>query len=159
MIILGIDPGYDRLGWAILQKYQRQTHFVEAGLIQTTKHDALPVRLHQVQLGIEAILKQFSPDIAVVEELFFSNNQKSVIAVAQSRGVVLAALEHHGVAIHEYTPNQIKSIVTGSGSADKKAVEKMVRLQVPKIPAGLIDDTLDAVAGAYAYACDQTYGK
>lgn len=158
MTILGIDPGYDRLGWALLKKEAHTITFVDAGLIQTKKTDTHPERLHQVFLEIEVVLKQHSPDVAVVEELFFSNNQKTVIAVAQSRGVVIASLAMYPIVIHEYTPSEIKAIVTGDGRADKKAVEKMVRLQLKNIPLGLIDDTLDAVAAAYAYACDQTYG-
>ncbi len=158
MIILGIDPGYDRLGWAVLEKNGKQTTFIAAGLVQTQKKDLLSARLLQVWDGIEEVITTYTPQVAVVEELFFSNNQKSVIAVAQSRGVIIVSLASHRVDIKEYTPPQIKAIVTGDGRADKKAVEKMVRIQLENIPEGLIDDTLDAVACAYAYACDNSYG-
>lgn len=158
MRILGIDPGYDRLGWAVIEKKGVSIVFIDAGLIQTEKKDALPQRLSQIFTGVTDIIEKYHPDDASVEELFFSNNQKTVIAVAQSRGVVIACLAAHAVSIHEYTPMQIKSIASGDGHADKKSVEKMMRLQLSGIPSGLIDDTLDAVAAAYAYAVDKSYG-
>lgn len=158
MTIVGIDPGYDRLGWAVLLKTEKAISFVDAGLIQTNKKDLLPDRLHGIFNDLTTILEKYRPEIASVEELFFSNNQKTVIAVAQSRGVVIACLAHNAVNIVEYTPSEIKAIAAGDGRADKKAVEKMIRLQLQGIPKGLIDDTLDAVAAAYAYAVDASYG-
>jgi crossover junction endodeoxyribonuclease RuvC len=148
MLILGIDPGYDRLGWGVVDKAGGKYAFVSCGIIQTHKTNSHSARLHQIYEELSEVIEEHKPNACVVEDLFFSNNAKSAIKVAQARGVILLTCQKAGLEINELTPPQIKLAVTGNGRADKKAVEKMVRLQLPKLPTKLIDDTLDALAAA-----------
>lgn len=148
MLILGIDPGYDRLGWGIVDKTSGKYAFVACGIIQTHKTKSHPARLYQIYEELSQVIADHKPTACVIEDLFFSNNAKSAIKVAEARGVILLACQETGLEISELTPPQIKLAVTGNGRADKKAVEKMLRLQLPKLPLKLIDDTLDALAAA-----------
>lgn len=165
MVILGIDPGYERLGWGIIRK-TRTTSYVSCGLIETKSSPASDAsnasvrRLREVASQIDALLRQYAPDVIAIESLFFFNNQKTVIGVAQARGAILATIGRWSqtVEVREFTPLQIKSIVAGDGQASKKAVEKMVRLQLLDVPGGLKDDTLDALACALAVAYTPSHG-
>lgn len=148
MIIVGIDPGFDRVGWGVLEKKAGRFSFVSCGIIQTKKTMPLPDRLMVVEEEIGKILREFKPQQVVIESLFFSTNVKTAIDVAQARGVIVLTSAKYTNSILEKTPSQIKSAVTGNGNADKKAVEKMVRLLVPRVPDKLQDDTLDALAAA-----------
>lgn len=150
MIILGIDPGYDRMGWGIIDRATNTTTYVACGILQTQKTDTYLSRLLTICSDLHALLEQFHPDIIVIESLFFATNKKTAIDVAQARGAILLTCAKSGVQVQEYTPLQIKSRVTGDGRADKKAVEKMVRLQLSGVPERLLDDTLDALACALA---------
>lgn len=150
MTILGIDPGYDRLGWGVIEKKNNTFTLLGCGIIQTPKTDTDPSRLSAIHRQLTAVVGQYKPGIAAVEGLFFSKNKTSVIQVAQARGVILSVLDLSGVSIEEYTPSQIKSSVTGNGQADKKMVEKMLRLQLKNVPEKLLDDTIDALAIALA---------
>ncbi len=148
MKILGIDPGYERLGWGVLSREHGVYTYIDSGCIRTSKTDSDARRLADLSLKLHTIITHYSPDQAVVESLFFSNNQKTALLVAQARGVILSQLAIEGVKVLERTPPQIKSAVTGDGQADKKAVEKMVRLQIKGIPEDVLDDTIDALAAA-----------
>ncbi len=148
MLILGIDPGFDRVGWGVLEKKAGRFSFVSCGIIQTKKTMPLSERLMVVEEEIEKVFKEFVPQQVVIESLFFSTNVKTAIDVAQARGVIMLTSAKYCDVVIEKTPMQIKSVVTGDGHADKKAVEKMVRLQVPGVPNKLQDDTLDALAAA-----------
>lgn len=154
MIIIGIDPGFDRLGWAVgkLEKNHR-LNLLSFGLIQTDKKDELLQRYMQVDKELGEILDEFRPESAAIETLFFFKNQKTVMQVAESRGVILSALLRRQIQVAQYTPRQIKAAVAGDGSADKKGVEKLVRLQLA-IPTTMeiIDDTYDALAALLTHA-------
>ena len=149
-MILGIDPGYDRCGWAIVTKTPLSLSLVACGLIETKKQDEHATRLVGIADGIRSVIEQYHPTKAVVEKLFFSTNVKTALPVAEARGVILLECARARLAIQELTPKQIKSQAAGDGSANKQAVEKMVRLQVKKIPEKLIDDVIDAIAVAIA---------
>ena len=97
------------------------------------------------------IIENFKPDIAAIEKLFFFRNRTTVMPVAHARGVILTALEKHGVEIAEYTPMEVKQVLTGYGRADKKEVERMVKisLETEKLPK--LDDTVDAIAIAICH--------
>lgn len=150
MNVLGIDPGYDRVGWAIIDKEKGNTSLVSCGAITTNKADTPAQRLHDVFTGIENVISTYKPSSVSIESLFFTNNAKTAMGVSQARGVILLACQIAGLTITELTPSQIKSAVTGNGQADKKAVEKMVRLILKDVPDKLLDDTLDAIAAALA---------
>ncbi len=148
MIIIAIDPGYDRLGWAVGQLLPRkQINLLSFGLIETDKKKPMPERYLQLDQQLSQLLQEFKPNQAAIETLFFFKNQKTVMQVAESRGVIISALMRAQVKIFEYSPLQIKAAAAGFGRADKKAVEKMVRLQL-KIPKDqkIIDDTFDGLA-------------
>jgi crossover junction endodeoxyribonuclease RuvC len=156
MVILGIDPGYERLGWGIIKK-EKAFEFVDCGVIRTSSREATASRLFHAAEELKVIIGRYQPTHAAVESLFVFKNQKTVIQVAQARGMILTCLADASLSISEFTPLQIKSIVAGDGQADKKSVEKMVRLQLPAVPSGLLDDTLDALAAALALACQNIY--
>lgn len=151
MIILGIDPGLTKIGYGLIQKNNSRLTYHQAGLL----HLPMPPQKNQLLL-IENELKKFilkiKPTAAGLEKLYFVKNQKTGLAVAQARGVILAALLKTKIPIIELTPTQIKISVTGYGRASKKAIEKMVR-SIIKLPARpFVDDAIDALAIAIAAA-------
>lgn len=145
-MIIAIDPGYDRVGWSVGTKTGAQLTVVEYGIIQTQKSASIFERYHQIETELEAIVSRHQPDEAALETLFFSKNQTTAMRVAEARGLILATLIRRDIHCFEYGPGQIKQAVTGYGKADKKAIEKMVRLQLKLPTAKLVDDTLDALA-------------
>lgn len=146
MIILGIDPGFDRVGWAVIEKKPTTTTLLMCGAVTTSKKDILPVRLAEIHDELQSVIDQFHPEVASIESLFFTNNVTTGIPVAEARGVIVMTCHSNGLKIQEWTPPQVKSSVAGDGRADKKAVEKMVRLIVKNVPPKVLDDTIDAIA-------------
>ena len=153
MMIIGIDPGFDRIGWSVGQALRdNQLRLLSFGLIETKKTDTLWQRYSQIDDELTALAHEYHIQEAALESLFFFKNQKTVIRVAEARGVILSALLRAKVEIFEYSPPQIKMAVAGFGRADKKAMEKMVRLQLhldkilPNKSDKIIDDTYDAMA-------------
>jgi crossover junction endodeoxyribonuclease RuvC len=146
MITLGIDPGTRRVGYGVVQSERAGgLAFIEAGILEiTSKEDA--DALCDVKRGIDALIKKHKPDVVAVERLFFAKNQKTAIAVAQARGVILLSIRENKTKICEYTPNEVKTGVAGYGFADKKAVLKMVQLILGKHDLKVIDDASDALA-------------
>lgn len=146
--LITFDPGYDRLGWAV-GKWETQTPIkaMGYGCITTTKKLSLFERYSEIIQELTDILEKFQPTQASIESLFFYSNQTTAMKVAEARGVIINCLLQQKIEIFEYTPLQIKQAVTGYGRADKKAVEKMVRLQLQINPEEkIVDDTLDALA-------------
>jgi crossover junction endodeoxyribonuclease RuvC len=152
MIILGIDPGTATVGWGIIDVQGSIITAVAYGHISTSKDLPLPKRLAEISLDIAAIIRKYRPEEAAVEELFFSNNQKTVIAVAQARGCILLTLENLCVNIYGYTPLEVKQALTNYGRADKSQVQLMVKalLKLAAIPKP--DDAADALAIALCHA-------
>ncbi|SRR5258708_2809280 len=146
MRVLGIDPGFDRVGWAVLDRNKQISTLVACGAITTDKKLILSKRLVAISSQLTQLIKDYSPEGASIESLFFATNAKTAIHVAEARGVIVLTCEMAHLSISEFTPLQVKSAVTGNGHADKKAVEKMVRLIVKDVPLKLLDDTLDAIA-------------
>jgi crossover junction endodeoxyribonuclease RuvC len=147
-IILGIDPGYDRLGWAIGYKTKnRQVETIDYGCIQTNKKDSLFNRYEQIILELNKILEKYKPKYLAIETLFFSKNTKTAMKVSEARGVIISLCLQFNLEIFEYHPVQIKQAVAGHGQADKKAVDKMTRLQLNlNNDKKIIDDAMDALA-------------
>lgn len=153
MIILGIDPGYDRVGWAVLETTTARTCRVVAyDCIQTKKTDDMWQRYSQIVSDLHLVIERYSPKIAAIESIFFSKNQKTAIKVSEARGIIIGSILSEVEEIAEYTPNQIKLAVTGYGNSDKTAVEKMVRMQLKIASKKVIDDTMDAIATAFTHA-------
>jgi len=148
-IIIGIDPGYDRLGWAVGGQEAGSWNILAHGCIQTDKKNSLERRYQHILTELKAVVKKYQPDEAAIETLFWSRNKSTAMAVSESRGLILAVFIQAGLKIAQYTPLQIKQAVTGYGRADKKAVEKMVRLELgisQSEAKKIIDDTFDALA-------------
>ncbi len=152
MRILGIDPGLAIVGWGVVERVNGMTFRpIAYGSINTPAHTSVSSRLALIYKNINHIIEKYKPDELAIEELFFTNNQTTGIAVAEARGVILLAAEEHGIPIAEYTPPQVKQAVVGYGNAEKRQVIAMVtsllRLPAPPKP----DDTADAIAIALCH--------
>lgn len=149
MLSLGIDPGTAIVGYGLVEEARDGSlHPITYGVIRTKSTLAMPERLAQIYDELGQIIADYQPDRAGVEELLFGRNVTTAITVAQSRGVILLALQKAGVPIHEYKPNMIKQTVSGYGGADKHQMQEMVRLllNLEKIPRP--DDAADALGVA-----------
>lgn len=145
MIILSIDSGIEKTGFAVFNGAK----YVTSALITTPKTDSTEIRLMKIYDHLKKIFVKYRPGIVVVEQLFFFNNQKTAIRVSQAQGVVLLLAAQNDIEVKFLTPLQIKQTVTGYGQADKKSVQKMIRL-VNGIDIKQ-DDEADAVACGLAY--------
>lgn len=150
MIILGIDPGDTITGFGVVRREGSRLSLVAHGCIKTppVKDAPIPQKLATIEREISALIQTHRPDIAAVEELFFSKNVKTGIRVAQARGVILATCENNGVRVVEFTPPQIKLAVAGWGKADKKQMQRMTALLLGLAKPLVQDDAADAVACA-----------
>lgn len=147
MIILGIDPGTTAIGYALLEAWI-SPRLLHAGLLPVRSPDACE-RLRELHTGLGAIIKKWGPEIAAVEKLFFAANAKTAMRVAEARGVILLTAALAGVTVAEYTPREIKKVVTGDGNADKTQIKKMVGITLPAAAKLRVsDDVFDAIATA-----------
>ena len=151
MIVLGIDPGYAIIGYGVLDT-NKQNMLLDYGAITTPKEDSMPIRLENIDKSLKYLFDKFKPDVVAIEELFYFKNQKTVIQVAQARGVILLACQKYCGNIYEYTPLQIKQALTGKGRAEKAQVQFMVKaiLGLNSIPKP--DDAADALAVAICHS-------
>lgn len=154
MIVLGIDPGTARCGWGVIKKEGNQNSLVDFGCIETSQELFHSDRVMEVYSQILKLIEKHKPDRAGVEELFFAKNVKTAISIAEVRGAILLALKQKKVKIFEFTPYQIKQNVTGYGGADKKQIQKMVKLLLNMEEIPKPDDAADGLA--CAIACAQT---
>lgn len=152
MIILGIDPGYAIVGWGVIEYTANRFTVIDYGAVTTQAQTPFNDRLKAVYDGIDSIMKRYSPEALSIEKLFYNTNAKTVIDVAQARGVINLAAVQNNIPIFEYTPLQVKQSVVGYGRAEKKQVQEMTRviLKLAKIPKP--DDTADALAMAICHA-------
>jgi len=157
-IILGIDPGTNRIGYGVIKLTGRKTSYIASGLIEI-KEKYTPDQLKRIYDEIFLLIDKYSPDIAAIEKIFFSNNKKTAMTVAEARGVILLALMMKNAKIIEIAPNEVKQMVTGHGQADKKAVLKMVGLILGLSDFKPIDDTSDALAIAIAGSVMTPYDR
>lgn len=160
MIILGIDPGIATLGYGVVEKDARGNfRAVDYGVVVTPKDESLPVRLAMLEEGVKSILEKFHPDEIAMEELFFSKNITTGIAVAHARGVALLTCVKECGKLYEYTPMQIKQALTGYGRADKKQMQSVVTsmLHLQSIPKP--DDAADALAIALCHGYSSRFGE
>ncbi len=153
MTILGVDPGVARVGYGLVKKTSNNNlKLIDYNCIETDKELPIAQRLSQIDKQLKKIIKENKPEQVAVEDIFFFKNLKTVIAVSQARGVILARAAKMRIPVIEYTPLQIKQAVTSYGRADKTQVQKMVKLllklkQIPKP-----DDAADALATAICCA-------
>ncbi|HYE22910.1 MAG TPA: crossover junction endodeoxyribonuclease RuvC [Candidatus Paceibacterota bacterium] len=145
MRILAIDPGFDRMGVAVLEGDPSRPTYVWSTCVTPPKGEPSE-RLAVVQSAVEAAIVEYAPDALAIESLFFSVNKKSALGVAEARGAVLAAAGKASLLVREYSPQQVKLAVTGYGAADKSAVMQMVPRLLTLPPGPRLDDELDAIA-------------
>ena len=150
MIILGIDPGFARMGWGVISKTGAKFSLVNYGCLETSPEAGLSDRLEIIFDGISKVIKEYKPDLAGIETLFFITNAKTAVKVGEARGAILVALKKSGVKVCDVTPLQVKQAVAGYGRAEKIQVQKMVKalLNLKQIPRP--DDAADALAVALA---------
>ena len=159
MIILGIDPGIVTLGYGVVDKDRSgNCRAIDYGVVLTPKEETLPVRLAILEEGVNRVIDRFSPEEIAMEELFFSKNITTGIAVAHARGVTMLACVKKCGRLYEYTPMQIKQALTGYGRADKKQIQQVVTslLRLKSIPRP--DDAADALAIALCHAFTSRFG-
>lgn len=152
LIILGIDPGYAIVGWGVIEYKSNKFSPLSFGAITTDADMDFNLRLKVIYDELTSIINEFKPDAVSIEKLFFTTNQKTVIMVAEARGVILLAAQNAGLEVFEYTPLQVKSAVTGYGKANKKQVMEMTKrlLRLKEVPKP--DDTADALAIAICHS-------
>jgi crossover junction endodeoxyribonuclease RuvC len=148
MRILGIDPGFERLGIAILEKTGNKEQLLFSECFKTSSKLGFSERLEFIGEEIRKILKRYKPEILAIETLFLNTNQKTAMRVAEARGVVLYECRKAGLKTFEASPPQIKTAVTGYGRASKEQIIKMVRILIKLAKAKTSDDELDAIAVA-----------
>ena len=159
MIILGIDPGIATMGYGVVDKDKNgNCRAIDYGVVVTPKEETLPVRLAILEEGVNKIIDRFAPEEVALEELFFTKNITTGIAVAQARGVTLLACVKKCGRLYEYTPMQIKQALTGYGRADKQQIQQVVTslLRLKSVPRP--DDAADALAIALCHAFTSRFG-
>lgn len=155
MLIFGIDPGIGITGYSFVEynpTLQGSFSLITSGSIQTDKNAPHPKRLLELKNDIDFLVKKYKPDCASIEQLFFFKNQKTIIPVAQARGVILVTLEENSVPMFEYTPLVVKQTITGHGRADKTLVKTMITNYIDLDKNIKLDDTIDSVALAVCHA-------
>ena len=159
MYILGIDPGFGRVGYSVIEYKNNKYRAVEYGCITTPAGERLSFRLKKICEDLDEVISRYKIDRAAVETLYFNTNIKTGIQVAEARGVIIYTLEKNGIEIAEYTPLQVKQALVGYGRADKTQIKKAVKdiLKLEKMPR--LDDTTDAIAIAICDANSQKYNE
>jgi len=153
-IVLAIDPGYDRLGVAVLREENNKTTLLFSDCIVTDRKNKHEVRLGIVGQTISNLIKEWSPHSLAIEELFFSNNQKTALLVSQALGVIIYEATRSTVDVFYYKPVEIKVAVTGYGRSDKTHVTDMVSRLIHMNKKPKLDDEYDAIAvGLTHLAC------
>lgn len=143
--VLAIDPGYDRLGWAVASISGNKIELQDFGCIQPKKMKG-SARLLEVANSVSALISKFKPAELAIEELFFSSNVSTAMKVSEVRGCIIGIAMQSKLKIFNYNPGTIKLAAAGHGKATKADIEKMVRLQLPLPTSELLDDTIDALA-------------
>ena len=156
MRILGIDPGYGITGFGIVDAQRNNFRLLQYGAITTPPGTDFPLRLQMIYNDMTELLRVAQPDCVAIEELFFGQNVTTGIGVAQSRGVILLAVQQAGLPIYQYKPMQVKQSVVGYGNATKHQVQDMTRriLHLQSVPKP--DDAADAIAIALCHARSST---
>jgi crossover junction endodeoxyribonuclease RuvC len=147
MKIIGIDPGYDRIGIALIDGERGKETLIHSECFKTSAKNVFSERLFSIISHVEKVIEKYEPKLFGIENLFLEKNQKTAMRVAEVRGALIYLATKHKIEIAEYTPLQVKSAVVGFGRGDKKQVQMMVR-QLLKIPSSkkALDDEFDAIA-------------
>lgn len=146
MIVLGIDPGIERLGWAILKKNENHIEKIDSGVKKTSTKISKSKRLFEIFIFLDNIIKKSHPHTISIEKLFFAKNVKTALVIGEVRGIILSVAEMHSLKIKEYAPLEVKTAVCGYGKANKEAVASMVKILLKMPKNKLLDDETDAIA-------------
>ncbi|OGM03829.1 crossover junction endodeoxyribonuclease RuvC [Candidatus Woesebacteria bacterium RIFCSPHIGHO2_12_FULL_42_9] len=130
MLVLGIDPGTATTGFGVIKKLKTGFEVIDWGLIETEKNGVTGKRLDIIYSEILELLRKFSPDVLAIEKIFFATNAKTAISIGQAQGVILLAAAKSKVEVSEYAPGTIKKVVAGDGRADKKAMQRALRVHL-----------------------------
>jgi crossover junction endodeoxyribonuclease RuvC len=149
--ILGLDPGLRKTGWGIVVSEGTKLAFVACGVVESDEKRALSERLRQLHDGIAAVIADYDPQEAAVEETFVNRDPQSALKLGQARGIALVVPAQAGLVVAEYAANLVKKTVVGVGHADKKQVQAMIRVLLPKAEAKSAD-AADALAVAICHA-------
>ena len=151
MIVIGIDPGLARVGYGVIEADNRNPVPVCYGCIETGRDRSTSERLLHIYNEVTALIDRYPPAQIAVEKLFFTKNITSGMSVSEARGVILLLAEQRKIPVTEYTPNQVKQAITGSGRADKRQMQEMITrlLRLPEIPRP--DDAADALSIALCH--------
>ncbi len=152
MKILGIDPGFGRLGYAIIETAGNKTAVLDCGYVETSPKIAHEKRLLKIAEETSSLIKKYQPKVIALEKIFFAKNQKTALQVAEARGILIYLATSAGIAIREYTPLEVKVALCGYGKAEKKQVQRMLKmiLGISSLPKS--DDASDALAIAITCA-------
>ena len=151
MVVLGIDPGFGRVGYGLIDYTKNKYKAIEYGCISTDKDTPFPERLNKIETDLLSVIERYNIDVASIEDLYFNTNIKTGIKVAEARGVILNLLAKNNIPTYEYTPLQAKMAIVGYGRAQKNQVKDMVKyfLNLENMPK--LDDTTDALAIAICH--------
>ncbi len=151
MIIIGIDPGLALVGFGVIKKEENRITPVSYGCIRTSSEKQNPQRLMEIYDEVTALFEKYPPVAVAVEKLFFTNNITSAMGVSEARGVIFLAAQQKNIPVIEYTPKQVKQAITGSGSADKKQMQEMIKrlLGLDEVPKP--DDAADGLSIALCH--------
>jgi crossover junction endodeoxyribonuclease RuvC len=152
MKILGIDPGYERLGISIIEKQQDKDVLLFSECFQTDKKTPFQERLLLIGQNLQDIITTYKPDVLSIEKLYFTSNQKTAMNVSQVIGAIIFIVKSNNLDVFEYTPLQIKSACTGSGKADKKQIMAMLPHLIRIEKEIKLDDEFDAIAVAITHS-------
>jgi crossover junction endodeoxyribonuclease RuvC len=160
VVVLGIDPGIATLGWGIINRTEEVTYKVEAyGCINTDSRSLFSRRLEEIHKKLSKVIKKYEPDIAAIEQLFFAKNVKTAISVGEARGVAILAAVQANLPVAEYTPLQVKQALVGYGRAEKKQMQKMLKILLGLKDIPQPDDAADALAVALCHLNSQKMAK
>ena len=149
--IIGIDPGLRRTGWGLIESQANSLRFVAAGTVRSDDKAPLAQRLCQIHDGLDAVLRELAPEEAAVEQTFVNRDATATLKLGQARGVAMLVPARAGLFVAEYAPNAVKKAVIGVGLGDKKQIQMMVRVLMPKAVVDS-DDAADALAIAICHA-------
>ncbi|MGH6907014.1 MAG: crossover junction endodeoxyribonuclease RuvC [Aestuariivirga sp.] len=153
--IIGIDPGLRNTGWGVIEQEGSRLSYIADGSVHSEPDAALPERLLQIHTQLLAVLREFAPEEAAIEETFVNKDARATLKLGQARGVAMLAPAQLGIPVSEYAPNVIKKSVVGAGHAEKVQVQHMVKLLLPRALMKTADST-DALAIAICHAHHRT---
>lgn len=152
MIILGIDPGYGRVGWGLIVKKTPNAQYLAHGLIETDAKSGYYQRIFNIYEQINTIIDQYKPEEMAMESVFFNTNAKTAILTSQARGAIALSALIKNIKVFDYTPLQVKNALIGYGRAEKKQIQSLVQIQLNLKEKITQDDSADALAIALTHA-------